>query len=123
MVKNKPITINGGYQTRDFVYVDDVINCIYKSLIKTCRAPTSDYVNILTGVSTSIDTLVDILSKKLRYSGVKEYKPLEKGDVELSTGTQEKMMRLFNLNHADFTELEVGLINTVDFLKKDRVDD
>ena len=34
MKKNRPITINGGYQTRDFIYVDDVIKLIEISMKK-----------------------------------------------------------------------------------------
>ena len=34
MLKNLPITINGGFQTRDFIYIEDVIDVMKKSMEK-----------------------------------------------------------------------------------------
>ena len=34
MLNKLPVTVNGGYQTRDFVFVDDVIEIMKKSMVK-----------------------------------------------------------------------------------------
>ena len=117
IINNKPITINGGHQTRDFIYVDDVVNCIYRSLLLASGKTVSEVVNILTGVSTSIDNLVVILSQKIGHSVSKKYQSLEKGDVEQSSGTQKKMNRILKCNNNSFTDIEKGLELTIDFLK------
>lgn len=117
MVNREAITINGGYQTRDFIFVNDIVNCIYKSLLLTRSNVVFETVNVLTGVSTSIDSLVDMLSNKIGHSVQKKYQPLEKGDVEHSSGTQNKMAKMFNIDSNSFTDMAKGLEITIDFLK------
>jgi len=117
MINRQPITVNGGHQTRDFIFVNDVVKCIYKSLLLAQSNIVFESVNVLTGLSTSIDGLVDILSDKIGHSVQKKYQSLEKGDVEHSRGTQNKMSKIFNINSDSFTDIAKGLEITIDFLK------
>jgi len=119
IIAEKEITINGGYQTRDFIFVNDVIDCIYKSLLLATTEKVSETINVLTGVSTSIDNLVDIISKQTGCIVKKKYKSLEKGDVEKSAGNAEKMFRLLKIKENTFTDIGKGLGITIDFLKSE----
>ena len=64
IIENNYIKINGGSQTRDFVFVKDVVLAIYKSIQITKSKKVNDKINILSGKTTSIDKLSDIIYKK-----------------------------------------------------------
>jgi UDP-glucose 4-epimerase len=78
LLAGRPLFINGrGKQTRDFVYVDDVV----KANLKSMRTEVTEPLNIGTGHETSIRTLATTL---MQISGTQvplKYKPLGAGDV------------------------------------------
>ena len=49
MLKNLPITINGGFQTRDFIYVTDVIEVMKKSMRKVQEKEICKNFNVVYG--------------------------------------------------------------------------
>ena len=63
MLKRLPITINGGYQTRDFIYVNDVINVMKKSMGKIQKKNICKNFNLGTGRSVKIDLLFNLIKK------------------------------------------------------------
>ena len=67
-----PVTINGGYQTRDFVYVKDVVDVMTKSMKKIQKGKNFQVFNVGTGRSIKIDFLFKILLTLLsiRYCGI-----------------------------------------------------
>ena len=75
----KPIIINGGDQTRDFIYVDDVVRVIYES-VKMNKRKTYEVVNVLTGKTTSMINSRNNF-KKLNFDP-KEYKPFPKESLK-----------------------------------------
>jgi len=117
LLKAEHIVINGGNQTRDFVYVKDVAHVIHLSIELTAKGNVSEVVNVLTGKSISIDVLAEKMIQITATHSQKKYKELMPGDPERSEGTTDKMMRLFRINPQDFTTLDEGLIHTVDFIK------
>ena len=114
LTAGKKIMINGGHQTRDFVYVLDVVEVIKKSIALVTNQPIYETVNVLSGNSYSIDELVNILAKLTRSNPQIERKLLQKGDPEKSEGTFKKMFKLFELNTKNFTPLELGLKKIID---------
>ena len=64
MLKNLPITINGGYQTRDFIYVEDVVDVMKKSMKKIQKKNICKNFNLGTGRSVTIDLLFNLVKKK-----------------------------------------------------------
>ena len=116
LLKGQPIQINGGHQTRDFIYIDDAVRCIYNSLEVVVSSCVCERINILTGSVTSIDALADELSEQIEASVEKIYKPLEPGDLEESNGTKEKMIEMLNIKPDSLTSLSEGLKQTIDFL-------
>jgi len=123
LLKNKPVQLNGGYQTRDFIYVKDVASFISKSMILLYEERISDVFNIGTGISVSISQLLDHLRKITRADVKVVQKKLPKGDPEKSAGTYEKMENYLNVNLSQCTKLIDGLISTVDFIKMDMNDE
>ena len=117
MLKKLPVRINGGYQTRDFVYVSDVINIMLKSMNKIQQRRYCQIFNVGAGRSVKIDYLFKII-KKITGSNSKIIRhKLDKFDPKKSYGTYKKIYKFLNLNKGNFTKLETGLINTINSIK------
>ena len=117
MNNDMEVTIHGGYQTRDFIYVSDVVNSIIGSMKLLYKEPISEQINILTGKSTSIDDLFLMLAGHLDYRKKPNYTDLLVGDPIESGGTQLKLEDLLLWNPKDFTSLQNGLLKTINFQK------
>ena len=107
------VTLNGGYQTRDFVYVKDVVRIALRSMKILTTQPVCERINVCTGRSITIsgllEAIVDIIGKKPNV----EHRELPPGDPEQSSGTWEKMCEVFSMSLDDFTPLDQGLIQTI----------
>lgn len=119
LIKKQPITINGGYQTRDFVFVKDVVACLYKAYEYLLTNSKAEVSNILTGKSISIDELVGFLAEILKTHPECIYKPLPPGDPESSLGSIEIMEHLLNVKASNFVDVQEGLIATVEYIKEE----
>ena len=117
MLRGVNIKILGGYQTRDFIYVKDVVEAIYKSIVAAFNDVLCEQINVLTGQSVSIDDLAATLMKEVGVDVEKEYQDLPVGDPEKSNGTTDKMVCLLNVELRNMVTLESGLLETVNFLK------
>jgi UDP-glucose 4-epimerase len=117
ILKNQDIIINGGCQTRDFVYVNDVVNVIYRAIRVASEKTVCEVSNVLTGESITInylaDQMMDIVGEKVG----KEYQDLPTGDPEQSDGTTQKMVSLFNVELENFIQLKGGLAETIKFIR------
>ena len=120
IINNKPIKINGGQQTRDFIFVNDVTKCIYNSYEILKKNNICETVNVLSNKSTSIDDLANLMMKIIGKYPEKIYQPLLKGDPLKSIGSFGKMERIFQISMNEITDLEKGLIETVNYLKKEK---
>lgn len=68
-MQKRPITVYGnGKQTRDFVYVDDVVDIFVSAMQRLHVTPQSLVVNACTGVQTSLLQLIDTLSEVLQHT-------------------------------------------------------
>ena len=109
------IQINGGYQTRDFVFVSDVVNVIEKSMHLTESQLICETVNVLTGDTYTITRLLEILSSILNKNPIVDERDLPNGDPESSDGTIDKMCRLFAIDTKQMIDLHSGLETTINF--------
>ena len=89
LINNETPTIYGdGKQTRDYVYVLDVVD----ALIKSAETDDNLFLNIGTGVETSVNELVSILSQKISWDGEPEYAPKREGELLRSVLNNERAM-------------------------------
>ena len=89
LMNNETPTIYGdGKQTRDYVYVLDVVD----ALIKSAETDDNLFLNIGTGVETSVNELVSILSQKISWDGEPEYAPKREGELLRSVLNNERAM-------------------------------
>ena len=115
MLKNLPITINGGFQTRDFIYVEDVIDVMKKSMEKIQKVNICKNFNLGTGRSVKIDLLFNLIKKIIRSNPKLIRKKLGKHDPKRSLGTFKKLNNFLNLKKNNFTKIEDGLIKTINY--------
>jgi UDP-glucose 4-epimerase len=87
LINNETPTIYGdGKQTRDYVYVLDVVD----ALIKSAETDDNLFLNIGTGVETSVNELVSILAEKISWDGEPEYAPKREGELLRSVLNNER---------------------------------
>ena len=118
MFKKLPVTINGGFQTRDFIYVQDVIDVMIKSMRKLQTRKYFKIFNLGTGRSVKIEVLFNLIKKDLNANPKTIRRKLEKFEPKKSSGTFNKLFKFLNLKKYNFTKLDVGLIKTIDSIKK-----
>ena len=118
MFKKLPVTINGGFQTRDFIYVQDVIDVMIKSMRKLQTRKDFKIFNLGTGRSVKIEVLFNLIKKDLNANPKTIRRKLEKFEPKKSSGTFNKLFKFLNLKKYNFTKLDVGLIKTIDSIKK-----
>lgn len=77
--QNQPVLIYGdGSQTRDFIYVGDIANANYQSLLS---AYTNKVCNISTQTETSINMLIESIEKVAGRPVIKIYNDQREGDI------------------------------------------
>ena len=92
ILKNEPLTVYGdGKQTRDFLYVEDIVRIIEKIL--TSRDPKigGEIFQLGTGIKTSVNQLVDHLKQVTDLPVNVVYEPERKGEIKLNFVSIEKI--------------------------------
>ena len=117
MLKKLSVVINGGFQTRDFVYVEDVVDVMLMLMKKIQKKKTFQVFNFGTGRSVKIDFLFKLIKKILGANPKIIRRKLDKFDPKKSSGTYNKIYKYLNLKKYNCTKLENGLIKTIDSMK------
>jgi UDP-glucuronate decarboxylase len=112
MKEQELLVFGNGEQTRDFIYVEDVADAIFRS----SYSQLSGVYNLSTNVEKSVNTLIYNL-KELH--GVKEvvYRDPRKGDIERSTLDNTRIKR--DLDWAPIYSFEEGLNRTYKWFQQD----
>ena len=94
LLEGKPAEIYGdGEQTRDFVYVGDVV----KANINACKSNYNGVVNVASGEKLTINRLYEIIKDTLGSELEPEYLPERLGDIKHSLADVSNMENI-NLN-------------------------
>jgi len=114
-LQGKPLIIYGdGKQTRDFVYVKDVVDaCI---LAASRQSAIGHAINVGTGKETSIIELADIIKQLTGASVPIRYAPPLKGDIRKSVSDTKKAEKLLGYK-SEYTLMQ-GLKETYAWFKK-----
>jgi UDP-glucose 4-epimerase len=106
-------TINGdGSITRDYVYVEDVVD----ALMRAGERGAGRLYNIGTGIETSVLELYEALAGLTGYRGEPAFGPERPGDVPRSALDATRASKY--LGWEPFTPLETGLRLTVEWMKQ-----
>lgn len=113
---NSPLIIYGdGEQTRDFVFVEDVVNNVIIAMTNLKQG--AQVVNICSGQSISINQLADLIGQLLGKECQKEYRPSRPFDAKHSCGSQKKMhAHGFKITH----DIKQGLSKTIAYFQSQR---
>jgi UDP-glucose 4-epimerase len=78
--RDRPVIFGDGSQTRDFVYVDDVVDAFVRSSEKGGGL----LMNIGTGVETSVQQLYDVMARLTGFKEPARYEPPRTGELPRS---------------------------------------
>lgn len=112
---NKKLIIYGGQQTRDFIYVSDIVKALIKSMkiLINNKKSFNENINVGTGKQISINDLYkklcNIYEKDLPYLN----KGYLSGDPLRSLGSFKKMEKILKLNKNNFIKFNDGLKKTI----------
>jgi UDP-glucose 4-epimerase len=108
---NKCTVFGDGDQTRDYVYVGDVVTANIAAL--GCK---SDIINIGTGIETSVNDLIDILSKITDKDVIHEHDHVRPGDVLRNALNNTRAGSVINWHPG--ISLEQGIRRTFEYFKE-----
>lgn len=108
-LENKPLIVYGtGEQTRDFIYVEEVVDVIYRSV----NSSEVGIFNLSTNTSTSVNELIEHI--KHQYPGIKvEYSSPRQNDILHSKLDNSKLM--MRLDWSPMYDFKTGLEKTIEY--------
>jgi UDP-glucose 4-epimerase len=112
--RERPTIFGDGEQTRDFVYVDDVVDAFWRASEKGGGL----LMNIGTGVETSVQQLFDVMAKHTGFKEPARYAPSRAG--ELRRSALDPGRALIHLGWKPWTSLDEGLGRTLEWYKLTR---
>jgi UDP-glucose 4-epimerase len=105
----QPVIYGDGEQTRDFVFVADVVS----ANILASRGPPGVY-NIATAKSISLNLLLNVMGEILNYEVHPRYGPARSGDIKHSLAD---ISRAKEIGYAPQCNLEEALMKTIQWFK------
>lgn len=116
LFRNLPPTIHGnGQQTRDFIYVEDVVEA--NMLALTVKNASGEVFNVATGVNVSVNRAANILKKIMNREYLKNvYADPRPADIRHSAADTSKTRRV--LGFYPRILFEEGLVKLVNWYKK-----
>lgn len=132
IVANEPIKVfNNGNMERDFTYIDDIVDGVYKVVHKIPEGnfewsgdnpdPASSYCpyrvyNIGNNKKEKLMRFIQILEECLGKKADKHFMPMQPGDVQATYANVDDLIRDFN--YKPDTSLETGVENFVRWFKE-----
>ena len=131
IIEGRPIDVyNFGNMKRDFTYVDDIVEGIVRLLPKVPERnpkwdafkpdPSSSFApyrifNIGNGKPVSLLRFVEVLEKALNKKAIKNFLPLQEGDVEETFAEMSDLQK--EIGFRPSTSIEQGIDNFVSWYK------
>jgi UDP-glucuronate 4-epimerase len=115
IIENNPIQVfNNGNMERDFTYVDDIVEAIYRIIItdQTNRESYKFY-NIGNSKPVKLLDFISEIEKKLNKQAIKELMPIQKGDVEKTFADVSALNEDYNF--VPKTKISQGISNFIDW--------
>lgn len=108
----EPVINGDGKQTRDYVFVADVVNANVKAL----NHHHNDYINIGTGTETDVNALFHKINALCGGAGKEVHGPAKPGEQLRSVLNNNKAKELFDWKPQ--VSIDQGLAETVEFFKQ-----
>ena len=104
---------NFGNHFRDFTYVGDVVEILYK-LIKTKKIPNNEVFNVCSNNPINLNYVIKLLQKQLGKTKIRK-RALQKADVIKTHGCNKKINKLVSFKN--YTNFFYGLEKTIQWSK------
>ncbi len=118
LLRDAPVSIFGdGAQTRDFIYVADVVTALCAAMrrLAACQDVTADVLNICTGHPASILEVANAIAGLCGRAVRLDFQPSRVGEIRHSHGNPD--LARTTLGFAARTGLQDGLRETLDWLR------
>jgi UDP-glucuronate 4-epimerase len=118
ILKKKPIKIfNHGKMSRDFTYIEDVVEGILKIFNHEHADGDSRYeiLNIGNGNPVSLMNFIDLIEANLKLKAIREYLPLQLGDVQ-NTHSNTKLIT-DKYGYKPKVSIDLGVRNYIEWFK------
>jgi UDP-glucose 4-epimerase len=109
--RERPTIYGDGEQTRDFVYVDDVVD----AFVRAAEKGGGLIINIGTGAETSVQSLYDTMARVTGFKDPARYAPERAG--ELRRSALDPGRAAIHLGWEPWTKIEHGLRRTLDWFR------
>lgn len=108
-----PVVYGTGMQTRDFIYVGDVVGAIVSALVAegplAHEGPDGASYNISTGSEVTVQQLLMTLRQTSQYLGGTDQRPAREGDVDRSSLCPTKAAKAFGWRAHQTLELGLAI--------------
>lgn len=119
ILNNKPIKVfNNGNLSRDFTYIDDIIEGVIATLLNNNKNSETLYSLYNIGNSKPVK-LLDFISEIENQTGLvanKEMLPMQPGDVEKTFADVDELKK--DYNYSPNIDISVGVANFIEWYKK-----
>ncbi len=129
ILKKKPIEVfNYGNHIRDFTYIDDIVDGIFR--VSSKKFPQNKKIkqnpsesncpfrvlNIGNNNPITLEKYINEVEKELNIKAIKKYKPLQKGDVKKTHASIDKIKKLYG--YKPKTNVATGIKKFVQWYKE-----
>jgi len=116
MLSGDPITIYGdGEQSRDFTYIDNVVNANLLAAAAPAEKVSGRMMNLATGTRITLNEIFKILRELTGYQDQPTYAPTRAGDIRDSLADIRLAQEL--LGYKPTVDFREGLRRTVDWYR------
>ncbi|KAA9013366.1 NAD-dependent epimerase/dehydratase family protein [Niallia endozanthoxylica] len=120
IINNQPIEVyNNGNMKRDFTYIDDVVESIYRLIKKgppkNTRVPYKIY-NIGHNAPLRLNYFIELIEEELGKKAVKKYLPMQPGDVQETFADIEELEN--DINYSPIVTAEEGIKRFIRWYKE-----
>ena len=116
---------NHGDMARDFTYIDDVVEVIYRLLKKPFKPQINKLIseiapyrifNVGNRKTIKLLSFIELLEKELNQKAKKVFKPFQKGDVKVTSADTTKIEKYINFRPN--TPIEIGVKKFIKWYKE-----
>ncbi len=110
-----PSIFGDGTTSRDFTFIDNVVYANVLAMTTQNPKAIDQVYNVAYGASTSLNTLFELIKKRLDSPISASYKPERKGDIKNSLANIDKAKK--HLHYKPLIDIETGIIETIKWYK------
>ena len=106
---------NFGNMQRDFTYIDDIVNGIYKIIVSNVKSLYKLY-NIGNNNTVNLINFINLIEKKLKIKAKKKLLPIQPGDVPKTWANVDSLVKDFDYRPS--TKIKYGIDKFIDWYIK-----